>query len=122
MADRTGPPKCVPAHYDNPPHESRGSPLQVDVAELQNLHDSLCRTAVPQRWSPTDLSMTVQHPKGFLDDPRRVSTNHDISALSQGNGPLCVLANRNARDAESGRLFLQSAAVGDHQRGARPKT
>ena len=55
--------------------------------------------------------------------PERLRLDQPVGAVGDGDRPLGVGAQRQARDAQHGRLLLDAAGVGDHERGApRPGT
>ena len=51
------------------------------------------------------------------DDDIAIAARQHIGPLGDRDRPLGVLAQREARHAECGGLFLQAARIGEHQRG-----
>src|SRR3979490_2661236 len=78
--------------------------------------DAFRRAPVPEFRNASALSNTGEDLLDTLRDERLVPSYQDIGALLDRDRSLGVLAHRQARDTERGRLFLDSARIGDDQR------
>ena len=86
------------------------------LAVLGNdLHDSVCRPAVPEGRRPGQGRRMVQGPEGFLQDHLRVGPDDLVRPMGDGDGTLRAVAQGEARNAQDGRLFLNSPRVGQDE-------
>lgn len=80
--------------------------------------DALGGVSIPQFGDAPTLAAAGQDLGHAVADGLQVGADHRIGALLDGDRPFGVLAQRQARHAERGGLFLQAAGIGQHQRGA----
>jgi len=80
----------------------------------QDADDAFGGVAVPQRWALTHSPLPLQNFVSLGHDLLRIIVNQHVSPLRQRDGPLCRVSEGNARDIENGRLFLDTARVGEN--------
>src|SRR3954464_10275564 len=70
--------------------------------------------SIPQFGDRAFLAHPGEHRLDLTLQPRGIATNQEIGANVNGNGALCVLSHRQARNSEEGGLFLDATRVGNH--------
>src|SRR5689334_12701165 len=78
---------------------------------FNRINDAGCRVAVPEFGHAPARRRIVERGEGFAPDNFRVVADDAVGAFADGYRALCVVAKREAGDAERGRLFLDAAAV-----------
>lgn len=90
--------------------------LRLDGFQIpgQNGRDPFARSTIPEwrRYSAPDLA--GQDALHFPIKPARISSDESIRSPGYGNGPLRVLAHRQARNLEERRFFLNATGIGDN--------
>jgi len=83
----------------------------------QDVHDARGGVAIPERWDAARLAFTRDNIVGGGNDFCGIGSNELVCALRNRNGALGVLAEGEARDAESGGFFLNAAGIGQYEGG-----
>src|SRR5579859_74756 len=83
----------------------------------QDVHDALGGVAVPERWDAAGLAFSGENIMGGGNDFCGIGSNELVCALRDCDRALGVLAEGEAGDAEGGGFFLDTAGIGQDQRG-----
>src|SRR5204862_5004726 len=96
-------------------NEKSASLALANVAD--NANNALGRLTVPVLGRSGELPIAVHDAREGFENPSSVGPGQNVRAMRDSNGTLRVVAQRQARHAKNGRLFLKAAGVRQYDGG-----
>src|SRR4029077_1343239 len=105
---------CIAVNTTGTRQTRQAASLRIFSLSTEQSGDSFARVTVPKRGDGSLLGVAGKYSEEFGTQFVWIASHENVRSQGNRNRALGVLAERQARNAEVGGLFLDAAGVGNH--------